>query len=276
VKFHEVKGRISLARLDQYYTKRSTAQELLKKLSFDKYDYVLEPSAGDGAFFDYLPEIKRIGIDLDPPGKGVIKQDFFTFKPESGKSYFVVGNPPFGKNASLAKAFFNYSAQFADKIAFIVPRTFRKYSLTNRLDRHFWLVHEESLPKNSFRLTCGKEYDVPCVFQLWEKRKDLREIVKLPLTHNDFEFTDRSNASFAIRRVGVNAGKVFETGPSLSVSSHYFIKGCAKTKKVFQTMWEDAFSKDADPNKEGIKWDTAGNPSLSKRELVSLYEDTRG
>ena len=55
-----------MPRLDQYYTQRHISKACLKKLSLNEYDLILEPSAGDGAFFDFLPKEKRVGIDLVP------------------------------------------------------------------------------------------------------------------------------------------------------------------------------------------------------------------
>ena len=132
-----------MARLDQYYTQRSLTKRLVASLNFDQFDIVLEPSAGDGAFFDYLPKSKRLGIDLEPASPDIRREDFFNFNAQEGKSYFVVGNPPFGKNSSLAKSFFNRAAGFADKIAFVLPRTFRKLSIINNLDKNFCLTSED-------------------------------------------------------------------------------------------------------------------------------------
>ena len=262
-----------MARLDQYYTQRSLTKRLVASLNFDQFDIVLEPSAGDGAFFDYLPKSKRLGIDLEPAAPYIRREDFFNFNAQEGKSYFVVGNPPFGKNSSLAKSFFNRAAGFADKIAFVLPRTFRKLSIINNLDKNFWLISEELLPQNSFYLPNGEQYCVPCVFQVWERRDTQREKIILPTTHQDWEWVKRDNADFAIRRVGVKAGKVYKDFSTLADPSHYFVK--QKSPIVFNKLdklWATYFSPAADPQKLGVKWDTAGNPSLSKSELILYYE----
>jgi hypothetical protein len=56
--------------LDQFYTKPEIAKKCYKKLkkyvNINYFDYILEPSAGTGSFFDLLDENKRIGLDIDP------------------------------------------------------------------------------------------------------------------------------------------------------------------------------------------------------------------
>ena len=58
------------------------------------------------------------------------------------KSCLTIGNPPFGKNSSLAISFFNKAAEFSDIIAFILPQTFSKDSVKNRLNLSFFLIME--------------------------------------------------------------------------------------------------------------------------------------
>ena len=165
VKYRRVRERFFLVDLDQYYTKQSVAAKCVLNLDLNSYDIILEPSAGDGSFFNLLPLDKRVGLDLDPKLADIEKKDFFDYEPISNKKYLVIGNPPFGKNSSLAKKFFNHSAKFADTIAFIVPRTFRKTATQNQLNLNFHLV-----------------------FQVWKKKGTKREKVVLPLEHEDFEF----------------------------------------------------------------------------------------
>ena len=181
-------------RLDKFYTKQEIAKKCLSALDLDKYDVILEPSAGSGAFFFLLPEDKREGIDLEPDIEGEIqKADFLQYFPAwSGKKkYLVVGNPPFGKNSSLAKRFFHHASIFAQTIAFVLPRTFRKMSTENQLSKNFHKVFEELLPLESFELPDGTSYSVPCVFQVWEKKDYNRKTISLPSTHEDFYFLEK-------------------------------------------------------------------------------------
>ncbi len=326
-----------MANLDQFYTNVDVAKTCLSGIIFDDYDVVLEPSAGSGSFYNLLPTNKRFGIDLEPAHPEVSKQNFFDFKHIEGKKYFVVGNPPFGKNSSLAVKFFNHSAGFADRIAFVVPRTFRKVSIQNKLDLNFHLVREEMLPANSFHVPGGEQYNVPCVFQVWERRNYEREKVDLPVEHPDFVFLGTSDYNcselegnfvlsgghfgekqkvtykmkseeyeqlvnlrkkypklfsahrvatvkkeltwsvkpdFAWRRAGARAGEVFENYNECPLEGFEFIKvKNDKALSIFKRLWDEMWNPDVDKKSCGSKWDTAGQPSISKGELVKVYSD---
>lgn len=97
----------------------------------------LEPSAGNGVFYNLFPQ-NKYGIDLNPQNDQIIKMDFFNYL-VSDKNVITIGNPPFGKNSSLAVKFFNHAAQFSNMICFIVPKTFQKYSIKQKLNNRFFL-----------------------------------------------------------------------------------------------------------------------------------------
>ena len=256
---------------DQFYTRRELARRLTERVvalcapKTDEFRW-LEPSAGSGSFLDAMPA-GALGLDIDPKHPKVQPADFLEWSPpsEDSRPWMVVGNPPFGKNASLAVRFFNHAARFAQAIAFIVPRTFEKGSVQKRLDRRFHLSYEEVLPLNSFEFE-GEDYCVPCVFQVWERKPHEREHVALPLTHADFEYTTRDRADFAFQRVGVKAGAVKALpNPALASQSHHFIRvvdrlAVERVSERFQGLdWE------------AVKHRTAGNPSISKAEIVAVY-----
>ena len=74
--------------------------------------------------------------------------DFFDYTPTAlgeGK-IMVVGNPPSDKVSSVAMKFFNHSAEWSDVIAYIIPRTFRRPSVQNKLDTRFHLVYDDDTP----------------------------------------------------------------------------------------------------------------------------------
>ena len=82
--------------------------------------------------------------------------------------------------------------------------------------------------------------------------------------HSDFKFvTSTDSADFAVRRIGALAGKVIVDYEGYSASSHYYIK---TNKPVADTL--NAF---ANMDWDSVRFDTAGNPSVSKAELVALY-----
>jgi hypothetical protein len=133
--------------LDQFYTNEAVALKyyniLKQKVEINSYDICLKPSAGQGAFYKLMPTQMREGVDLDPKYPGVEQMNFFDYKPKPNKNCIVIGNPPFGRKCSMAKKFFNYAATFADTIAFIIPRTFKRNSVQNALNMNFELIFSE-------------------------------------------------------------------------------------------------------------------------------------
>ena len=265
--------------LDQFFTKQEVVEKVLQKVEFNDYDLIIEPSAGDGAFFKHLPKEKTIAIDLEPKAKGITKKDFLEFSDSISmvsslfvgvKSVLTIGNPPFGKNSSLARQFFNLSARYSDMIAFVLPRTFRKPSVINHLNRKFHLMYEEILPLDSFYTPEEESYKVPTVIQIWKKREEDRVIIPVYRTCEDFEFVSSEEGSFSIQRVGGNAGKVFDNCER-HWRSHHFIKiknHKVDVKAIFESIdWDIA---------DGPKFDTVGNPSISKNDFIKYYLEKKG
>jgi hypothetical protein len=257
-------------KLDQFYTNPLYAATFLSAIAhtvdLNKYDHILEPSAGTGSFYNLLNANKRIGLDLDPKAPGVIKTDFFDWMPPVGKRIITIGNPPFGKNAALAVKFFNRAAEFSDVIAFVIPRTFRKASIINRLAQDFHCVYDETVPDNSFIFN-GAAYNVPCAAQIWVRKATPRAKIvtlKLEQIRSWFELVEPSKSDFAIQRVGGRAGLIrLADRMNFSAESHYFIKAHdARVLPVFQQI---------DFNR--VKFNTAGNPSVSPSELIELWID---
>jgi len=244
---------------DKFYTRIDLAKKYLSIIKEKVCSVTLwiEPSAGDGSFYKILPANKK-GYDLYPEFDGVIQQDFLTTDDSTPDQKIVyVGNPPFGTSANLAIKFFNHCAsnKNASHIAFVVPKTFKKISVHNKLSMDFGVIYEEDLPDKSFVLN-GEPYDVPCVFQIWERLKVQREKIKPP-RNKWFELVSPSDAEFCVRRVGGRAGQVLD-GLDHSKTSTYFIK--PKVKGLKETI----ASLDFDPYVNA----TVGVRSLSITEIL--------
>lgn len=257
--------------LDQFYTKPEIAEfcyRILEK-EYDLEDcFLIEPSAGSGSFSD-LFHSNSIAIDLEPKKEYIKKEDFFKFKIKNNlklNKIFTIGNPPFGKKSSLALKFINKSAKYSDVIAFILPKSFKKTSIKNRIDLNIHLSYEINLPKNSF-IYKDQEYDVPCVFQIWEKKKEKRDIIKERRTTDLFDFTKKETADFAIRRVGRLSGKVIIDFKLYNESNHYYIKSNIDKNKLLSTFYNSYLELN------NIASNTAALPSLSKGELIKIIED---
>lgn len=258
---------------DKYYTKKEISlkciERTIEKIG-DDIDIFIEPSAGEGSFSNQIKNmrLKCIALDKKPSGNNIIEMDFFSFNHNDfgilDENICCIGNPPFGRNSTIAIKFFNKASEFAKYISFIVPKTFRKYSIQSRLNRSFHLILDEDIPKNSFIFE-NKEVDVPCVLQIWMRKDNKRKIKKMPKKSFLFEFTDKNNGEFAVRRVGGNSGKVFLDIKNMSEVSNYFLKciGCSKDELISIINNIDFFN---------IVNNTAGVKSLSMGELVYEVE----
>jgi len=254
---------------DQFYTCSETARYCVEQVLAlpccrDPDIVFLEPSAGAGAFLELLPADSRLGLDIEPRHPEVLEQDFLAYElPDTlaHRPVVVVGNPPFGRNASLAVRFVNQAARIGDVIAFILPKTFQKTSTVRRLDPHLHLIAEYELPAFSFVFE-GKPWDVPCTFQVWERRDELRVDEEGVFTHDDFTFVRRSEAQFAVRRVGRSAGIVIRDFANYSRMSHHFVRAHdpeAVIDVLNQVDWT------------AIRTRTAGVPCVGKEEIVRMY-----
>jgi predicted RNA methylase len=254
--------------LDKFYTKKNVAQiciENLKKnipISF-KDDLIIEPSAGNGSFIDSIKSVCKnyLFLDIKPEHTDINKQDFFEFNldTEKYKNVFVVGNPPFGRQSSLALKFIKKACDFCNTFAFILPKSFKKDSFKNKIPLNFHLQFETDLEDKSFEVN-GIEYDVPCVFQIWTK-KDEKRILEISEEPKNFKFVKKDeNPDASFRRVGVYAGKIDKEISSKSEQSHYFIK-FLNNKSVDDNI--DILS--------NLKFEfnnTVGPKSISKGELI--------
>jgi len=170
--------------LDQFYTKPEVAKycidslfSFLEKENINIDDFIfVEPSAGNGSFYDLLPTDKRIGLDIAPLHNEVIQQDFLSWKPKNkSDKYIFIGNPPFGYRAWTALAFMNHTAQFAQYIGFILPMAFQsdaRGSAKHRV-KGMQLVHSEIISSDSFFEPNGKKRKVNALWQIWKKGKNI-------------------------------------------------------------------------------------------------------
>jgi len=272
--------------LDKFYTNPEYSKKCIDKVTelydITKWDLVVEPSAGNGSFLNQIPCRTKIGIDISPEHSDIVKQDFFDYVPTLGAAgnILVIGNPPFGAVSSLAIKFFNHSAKWANVIAFIIPRTFRKISVQNKLDPRFHLVYDEETPTKP--CCFSPPMMVKCCFQIWEKKDVNRPIIDLPTTHADWEFlgfgpkdengqpTPPLNADFAMRAYGGKIGEIKTAGLNelRPKSWHWFkttaTKTATKTTELIRRFRQLDYSNSLN---------TARQNSMGRGELVRLYSD---
>lgn len=215
---------------EQFYTKESVALSCIQRVLSrfpETHDYVwVEPSAGKGSFFHQFPsDVEKIGLDMEPCGKHIVAQDYLTWTLPSfkGKSVIVCGNPPFGRQSSLAKAFILKSCSYANLIAFILPKSFTKPSMFHAFHRTFHLVESVELTPHAF-LIQNEPYDVPCVFQIWQKQATER-LLEPKTVASGFQYVKSEEVYHIVcRRVGGSAGTCHVCdGTVYNPQSHYFL-----------------------------------------------------
>lgn len=266
---------------DKFYTKASTARILLQAVDLSGYDLIVEPSAGAGAISLPLQEILArqnrsvpvLAVDIAPDHDSIQQCDFLrdTLAPvQQAHRCLMIGNPPFGRGKTpLAVQFFNRAAGYASvqTIAFIVPRSFRKDSVQDRLDRWFHLTKEVEIPRNSFTFQ-GRSYPVYCVIQVWQRRPEPRVRAVQHRCNGKYQFLPESALPaenvIVIKRVGTRAGHCWfmprlsqESG--YSAGAHFFVQSLSiPVETMFLKVQKVCWSRN----------NTMGQPSLTKNEVI--------
>ena len=266
--------------LDKFYTVASYSKRCIDKVfelyDKSKFDLVVEPSAGNGSFFNQIDFSNKIGLDISPETEDVVKMDFFDFTPHvKFGNILVVGNPPFGRVCSIAIKFFNHSAAWSNVIAFIVPRTFRRPSVQNKMNNRFHLVYDEDVPTSPCCFT--PRMMVKCCFQIWQKTDTIRPFIDLPTKHSHWQFlsfgpldesgqpTPPSDADFAIRAYGGKIGQIESSKMSeLRPKSWHWIKSNIDKEELMNGFNQLDYSESTN---------TARQNSMGRGEFVRLYND---
>lgn len=256
--------------IDKFYTHplvvKNCMQLVKKHINISKADLCIEPSAGDGKFIDPIKKMfnNHLFYDIKPEHRDIKKANFLAIDTNIFSSKYnkihVIGNPPFGKKSSLAIQFIKKSCSFADTVSFILPKSFKKKSMQRSFPPNFHLVHEYTLPPNSFIIN-NESYNVPAVFQIWVNKGYKRVIPPklLPIGYSFVKYNQ--NPDISIRRVGYNAGYV-DTDINKSPTSHYFIKLNKNEKELIDKLNNVKFA---------YVNDTVGPKSISLQEITKAY-----
>jgi len=250
---------------EQFYTKNEIAKQLsniVKSFNwFKKIERIIVPSAGMGAFSSQFENC--IAFDIDPKVKNIIKADFLALEIPYQKNTLVIDNVPFGAQSSLALKFFKKSTLIGDYIAFILPLSFKKQSVQDKLNLNFHIIYENILSENSFYTPIKEHYDIKSVFQIWHKKSYKRQKSPNYANFKDFEFVKKQEADFAIMRVGINAGAIKNNLKEIREASHYFIKCNTNKDKIISKL-------------NSINWKNISDNSvsircISKKEIIQQY-----
>ena len=227
-------------------------------------DLVLEPSAGNGAFVSKLQELPGTSkfFDLYPDHPIVKQADFLQLESTEWQGFnrvHTIGNPPFGRQSSLAIKFIKKAAMFSDSISFILPRSFKKNSMRRHFPCHFHLKSETDLPSDAF-LVDGKPHDVPCVFQVWIRESYPRAQIS-SIEPKGYSFVRKEDEhDISVRRVGGSAGCCDTSTGDKASQSHYFLR--------FNDRISDHLIEKMKKMKFCSRDDTVGPRSISKPELI--------
>ena len=225
--------------------------------------------------YEMLPVLNKMGyknvtLVVDKPRTSVYNiAKYYGYKTKAIKELkkmkfdVVIGNPPYGKNSNLAVKFLNEISKYSENIWMVLPRTFRKPSIINRIHKNLHMKKDVEVDDDTFPGTI-----ITC-YQHWIVNQKERSKIKTISKHKDFEFVDPKNADVCIGRVGRNrGGRIWmkKDFGNLSPNSHYFLK--VRNKKVI-TKLKQLRSLFGTASAQ-----TVANHSLSKNDLIRIYEES--
>ena len=239
---------------EQYYTPDELAvrltREVISVVGSLEGRTVLEPAGGTGAFIraaQALGAAHVVSFDIEPKHTEVVRADFLSKRVRLSDAV-AISNPPFGRNNSLSIPFFNKAADHAEFICFIVPRSWRKWSVINRLDRRFELVADHDIAMDYVDdqgTHLSKQLLLKTCFQIWRRLPDgqQRPLYKV----RDMGLITKvkpEDADIAMRVFGFNCGRVFEQFERKPNSTLMFLKlNDPRVLQVLQTADFDRFFK---------------------------------
>lgn len=150
---------------DKYYTPINLANycwDIIEEIiGEENISEIIEPSAGDGAFFHHPNFFPHFSYDIKPCCEGIIEGDYLAQDIKYLEGRLVVGNPPYGRCLSLAQKFYKKSIELADYIAFILP-----ISQLNNIQSmyEFDLIYSEDLGKQFYT-----DRELHCCFNIYRR-----------------------------------------------------------------------------------------------------------
>ena len=227
----------------------------------------MEPAGGTGEFIKGMvragvDEAQIVSCDIEPKHPLVEKQDFLQSNYQG--EYFVISNPPFGRANSLSVKFFNKAAPIRSHICFLIPISWRKWSIINRLDENFHLVEDVEMPAVSFYNDDGPIEGglLRTVFQVWEKRPVKRKKIAIE-DRGYIRRCEPHEADVAITLFGHSCGRI-ETD---------FTREPNTTKGFFKIKDESVVTALKSVNYSVFSENTAYVKALSVQEINSLLND---
>jgi len=217
---------------EQYYTPKSLAIELVsqveKVLGPLAGKTVLEPAGGTGSFIEAVQAAgvsKVISFDIEPLHE-LIQEGSFLDQELGESNSITISNPPFGRNNSLSIPFFNHAAKVSDAICFIVPKSWRKWSVTNRLDLNFELVLDLDLEidyEDAEGSALSTKSHLATCFQVWKRTGNARNIIRVK-DMGVVEKVSPEKADVSLTIFGYGCGKVKTDFERVANTTQMFLK----------------------------------------------------
>jgi predicted RNA methylase len=217
---------------EQYYTPSQTAHQVLSEVADLVPNlssrHLLEPAGGTGAFIEAAKDFgfsKVTSFDIEPHHPQVKLFSFLEVQ-LTESNYITISNPPFGRNNSLSIPFFNHAAPHSDFIAFIVPRSWRKWTVMNKLDRNFQLVRDLDLAINyvdQFGLEINAKDRLRTCVQFWARTNTPRPLIQVQDMGVISKVTP-SEADVALTIFGYNCGTVSESFRRVKNTTQMYLK----------------------------------------------------
>jgi len=256
---------------EQYYTPASVATTILSRvvdiIDSPKNFTFLEPAGGTGAFINAATEYgfrSIVSFDIEPLHQ-LVRRGSFLDQDLDDLPYVTVSNPPFGRNNALSIPFFNKAAEHSALIAFIVPRSWRKWSVQNKLDQHFELMGDDDLDidyvdADGSLITANNNLRT-CV-QYWKRSESLR-----PRTYiKDMGVIERCKfpeADASLTLFGYGCGTVRTDFPRKANTTQMFLK--LKHPQALEALRAVNFSR--------FSMNTAYTEALSIQEINFLLNE---
>ncbi len=177
----------------------------------------------------------------------------------------IIGNPPYGVGANMAIKILNKSAEHTDDIRMVLPLSFRKDSVLNRVSLDLQLQEDERLPDDTFPRS------IRAVKQHWARTGEQRKKIPTSTTHKDIEFVKwerRHEATLMIGGAGAGpAGKVKTENFTHYAHGHHWIICSDEVKERLVNLGPEL-------RHEALQ--VCCLPGLAKSAIIKIYKSHYG
>ena len=227
---------------DKFYTADDVVMDCISSwqncIDVGDDEYVVECSAGGGAFLNHLSSYNVKAYDIKPEADGIVQQDFLSLDEdkEYGNHYVhYLSNVPFGRGSSLANKFIKKCTNDyrTKSFSFVLPASHSRSYLMNKVDKYFHLKHQHFC---SDFVEYGKNQKINCVFQVWVRKSFPRQIINRKPMTSLLTITDKDNANFKI-------GNKAKTGRVYKIDTDTNQKTIGSSSFIYVKVHDELLSK---------------------------------